>query len=108
MPNFFIHNGGVPESYLSDVSLLTLATAFAAEQLFHWPFRTAGSPEQVVPIFFIHNSGVQEVGDILALLVQQGLGSPVALNGLEALRGLHLPGYDESPCLQAKTADVQC
>ena len=50
-------------------------------------------------VLFIHNSSVQEVGHILGLLVQQSLGSPVDLNRLEALRGLHLPGYDECPCL---------
>ena len=50
-------------------------------------------------IFFIHHSSVQQVSHVLALLVQQGLSSPVALDGLEALRCLHLPGYDEGPCL---------
>lgn len=50
-------------------------------------------------IFFVHHRSVQEVGHILGLLVQQGLGGAVALDGLEALRGLHLPGYDECPGL---------
>ena len=52
-----------------------------------------------MPIFFIYDSSVQQVGYILALLVQQGLSSPVALDGLEALRCLHFSGYDEGPCL---------
>lgn len=46
-----------------------------------------------------HNSSLQQVGHILGLLVQDGLGSPVTLDGLEPLRSLHLPGYDERPSL---------
>lgn len=50
-------------------------------------------------IVFSHNSSLQQVAHILGLLVQDGLGRPVALDGLEPLRSLHLPGYDECPSL---------
>ena len=56
--------------------------------------------EQVATVFFIHDSSVQQVGDILGLLVQDGLSGPVTLDGLEPLGSLHLPGNDECPCLQ--------
>ena len=59
----------------------------------------AGLLEQVAAVIFIHNSGVQQVVHIVSLLVQDGLRSTVGLNGLKALRRLHLPCYDERPRL---------
>ena len=58
--------------------------------------------EQLATIFFVYNSSIQQVGDILGLLVQDGLGGPVTLNGLEPLGCLHLPGNDEGPCLHGQ------
>ncbi len=54
-------------------------------------------------VILSHNSSLKQVAHILGLLVQDGLGGPVALDGLEPLRSLHLPGYDECPSLQTKS-----
>ncbi len=59
-------------------------------------------------VILSHNSSLEQVADILGLLVQDGLGGPVALDGLEPLRSLHLPGYDERPSLCTHTACSEC
>jgi len=62
----------------------------------------------VATIILSHNSSLQQVAHILGLLVQDGLSRPVALDGLEPLRSLHLPGYDECPSLYTHTACSKC
>ena len=66
----------------------------------------------MAPVILSHNGSLQQVADVLGLLVQDGLGGPVALDGLEPLGSLHLPGYDECPSLYTHSlfrmpADVQ-
>lgn len=57
------------------------------------------SPLQLVMLHLLNDPCVEEAVDEGALLAQHGHGGPVALDGLEALRGLHLPLYDEVPDL---------